>query len=289
MGINTEYQENYVASGERDTTGHGSKVLYFIQEFAPEAVYNFFRVVATDKKFKPSNLLKALDSIRNKDIDLVNISAGKHHKNCSGKCRLSSAIDELVREGTVIVAGAGNTKEGKSLGVFCPAKSSNSIAVGMSESICEASPSNQSMPIGVDSLESRPPGAYYAKRQSGYQYYPDETYCGYNGCSPMHSCENNRRIKYWDGNVEWEDTIPEIVAPGHLPIVDTHGTEAKLEPGTSYSAATVTGGLACVLSEIFPTQVTPQRIKRTVEASSKDLDCGIVGKFDLKELKRNLS
>jgi len=61
VDINTEYQENYVASGERDTTGHGSRVLYFIQKFAPEAIYNFFRIVATDKKFQTE---QSFESIR---------------------------------------------------------------------------------------------------------------------------------------------------------------------------------------------------------------------------------
>jgi len=60
-GMDTEYQDNYVASNERDTTGHGSRVLYFIQKFAPEAIYNFFRIVATDKKFQTE---QSFESIR---------------------------------------------------------------------------------------------------------------------------------------------------------------------------------------------------------------------------------
>jgi hypothetical protein len=220
---------------------------------------------------------------------LVNISAGKYHRDCGGECRICSIIDGLAQEDIVTIAGAGNRKADESLGVFCPAKSTSSIAVGMSQIICTATPNNKSMPLGANSLESRPPGAYWAKRHNAHEFYPNDTYCGFNGCSPIHQCENNRRVEYWEGNVDWDEAFPEVVAPGLMPMINESETGGELEPGTSFSTALVTGGVACILSEVFPNQVGPQRLKRTVEASSRNLDCGIVGQFDMEMLKDRLS
>jgi len=118
---------------------------------------------------------------------------------------------------------------------------------------------------------------------------PDDSYCSYRRCSPFQECENNRKTVYWDGNVDWDDYLPEIVAPGHRPLADVENGFFAIEPGTSYSTAVVSGSIATILSELFPNVPSPQRIKRSVEASAQELDCGIVGKLDMKELYRTLS
>lgn len=245
-------------------------------------------MIAEDGTFKPSNFLKALADVRGSNIDVINISAGKYHNNCRGRCRICEAVEAVTREGSVVIAGAGNRTEERSLDVFCPAQSSESIAVGMSETLCTASPrKNPSPPVGMG--DARPPGAYWVDMEAESMFHPDGSYCSYRSCSPFHECNDNRQTVYWNGNVDWNDYIPEIVAPGHKPAIDTQNGSAHIEPGTSYSAAVVSGGVATVLSEILPNSFSPQRIKRGVETSSRDLDCGMVGKFDMKQLLNILS
>ena len=289
-GMITDISENYVASGERDTTGHGTKVIDLLLTVAPDSSYKPMRIIADDKEFKPSNFLKAMDDILDANIDVVNISAGKYHHNCAGQCRICEAVDEVVRDGSVVVAGAGNRKEDKELDVFCPARSSESIAVGMSETLCTITASKKSeFPYRPDKL--RPPGAYWVDIDhidSTTEDLPDDTYCGYNACSPFHTCENNRKTIYWGGNVNWNYYVPEVVAPGHKPLVDYDDGTGLIEPGTSYSTAVVSGGIATVLSEVFPDLPSPQRVKRVIEATSRDLESGIVGKFDMQRLRDQL-
>lgn len=285
--ITIDFPENYVASDETDTTGHGTRVLDLISLFAPESIYKPLRVVAGDEKFKPSNFLKAMDDVRNANIDLVHISAGKYHENCGGRCRICEAVELVIRDGSVVVAGAGNRKEDRSLDVFCPARSPSSLAVGMSETLCTTSIDNPSLPVGADS--PRPPGAYWVDVDSDYPFYPTDTYCSYQSCSPFHECKNNRKTRYWEGNVDWDQYIPEVVAPGHKPLIDTNQLRGYIEPGTSYSAAVVSGGIAIVMSELFPDLPSPGRMRRAIETTALDLDCGIVGKFNMKGLRDALS
>jgi hypothetical protein len=48
-------QRNFVASDERDTTNHGTRVACILSRFAPKAVYSFYRTIAPDGEFTPSN------------------------------------------------------------------------------------------------------------------------------------------------------------------------------------------------------------------------------------------
>jgi len=284
LDITVDFPENYVASNDRDTTGHGTRVLDILSCFAPNSSYKPFRLIAEDEEFRPSNFLKAMDDVRNANIDVVNISAGKYHGKCGGQCRICEAVEDVTREGSIVVAGAGNRKENNSFDVFCPARSSRSIAVGMSETLCSATPpQNPLEPLGK--ADTRPPGAYWIDPHSEIPYHPDEAYCSYERCSPHQKCENNRQVIYWEGNVDWSDYIPEVVAPGHKPLVNVERGMAEIEPGTSYSTAVVSGGIATVMSEVFPNLPSPQSVKRAVEATSQDLNCGIVGKFDMKGLR----
>lgn len=287
MDITTDLPENYVASSDQDTTGHGSKVVGMIQPFAPDSTYKLFRVIAEDGTFRPSNFLKAMEDIRSSNNDVVNVSAGKFHENCASRCRISEAVDTVVRDGSIVVTGAGNRTSERQLGVFCPGKSTESIAVGMSETLCTATPQDTSTPMGAQ--QPRPPGAYWANSGSEFPFYPEDAYCSYKRCSPFHECDDNRKTVYWDGNVDWHDYVPEVVAPGHKPIFDRESDLFELEPGTSYSTAVVSGCIATVLSEVFPDVPSPHRVKRAVETSSRDVDCGVVGKLDMKSLYNALS
>lgn len=287
-GYTVDDSENYVASDERDTTGHGTKILTTINTFAPRSRYKLYRLIAGDGEFRPSNFLRAMDDVRDDDIDVVNISAGKYHESCGGRCRLCAAVEGVVRAGSTVVAGAGNRKGSRKLGVFCPARSSDSIAVGMSETLCNATPPKRDE-LHRTPNTTKPPGAYWGTVDPDRPYYPSDAYCSHRGCSPFDSCRANRQVIYWDGNVEWNDYLPEVVAPGHFPIANRSAGEFALEPGTSYSTAIVTGCIATVMSERFPDLPTPQRIKRALESTSRDLDCGIVGMIDMEQLLEAVS
>jgi hypothetical protein len=101
--------------------------------------------------------------------------------------------------------------------------------------------------------------------------------------------QQNRETVYWEGNVNWSNYVPEVVAPGHKPISDRENSLFKLEPGTSYSTAVVSGCIATVLSEVFPDVPSPQHVKRAVEATSQDVDEGMVGELDMKQLYNTVS
>jgi len=274
---------NYVASGARDTTGHGTTVMQFLDVFAPEAVYNLYRVVAEDEEFRVSNFLKAMADIRDRDTDVVNVSAGKYHADCGGRCRICEAVEAVIGDGTIVVAGAGHREPDRGLGVYCPARSTESIAVGMSETICTASPDSTNLLSEAAELY-RAPGSYWATEAVDNPSYPSDTYCGGVRCSPRNSCDENKVETYWYGNCEWEAYVPQVVAPGHWPLQSEDGDECGLEPGTSYSTAIVSGAIATVLSEIYPPIPTPQRVSRTVESTSQNMECGVVGKLDMTRL-----
>lgn len=281
-------KNNYIHSDEIDTTGHGAGVLNIISFFAAKSTYKFHRVVADDEDdFKPSSVLKALDSIRNDDVDIANLSLGMYRPNCQGDCRLCVAAREVTASGTLIAAGAGNDDPDEDREVFCPARSESTLAVGMSESICTASPP-KSHPTKSTEDMSRPPGAYWIDH-SGLDidspYLSDENYCSYARCSPFHECTNNRKMKYWEGNVSWENYLPETVAPGHYPRANpTNKREAFMAGGTSYSTAIVSGALAVILGELpLDKNPSPERIKRVIQSTSDHLACGHVGKFNAKE------
>lgn len=184
--VTTDVPENYVASSADDTTGHGSKVVEMLQSFAPDSTYKMFRVIAEDGEFRPSNFLKVMQDVRTSSIDIVNVSAGKFHEDCAARCRISEAVDAVARDGSVVVAGAGNRKPDRPLGVFCPAKAGESIAVAMSETLCTATPGESYTPIGSQS--PNPPGAYWATSSPEVPFYPNDAYCSYKRCSPFHEC-----------------------------------------------------------------------------------------------------
>lgn len=288
-GIHIANKENYVASTDDDTTGHGTKVTNILAQFAPDSIYKLHRIVAENSEFKPGNILKAMDNLKDSNVDIINISAGKYHFDCNAQCRICESVKSVVESGKVVVAGAGNKKSDQPRGIYCPATSTKTISVGMCESLCRASP-QQSSPryIGPDNRTYNPPGAYQVNGHDDIDFYPNESYCSYNGCSAFHECDENREMKYWDGNVKWKEEYPEVVAPGHKALWNSDNQQLELEPGTSYSAAAVSGGIATVLSEKFPEVCSPPRIRRKLQATAQQLDCGVVGLFDMSQLYDSL-
>jgi len=258
-----------------------------MSHLAPQATYKTFRVIAENGTFRPSNFLKAMQAIVEGNIDVVNLSAGKFHPNCNGECRICMAVEDVTNSGTIVVPGAGNKTRDKNRSVFCPAKSAETIAVGASETLCTASPEGDTSTL-IQGPSGRPPGSYWVKRDDPPPFYPDQNYCGHGGCSPFHDCENNQKTIYWNGNVEWKDYLPEVVAPGHIFLESETTGQTTLEPGTSYSCAVVSGGIATVMSDLLPKSPSPHQIRRAVEATSSELDCGMVGKFNMGELRKAL-
>jgi hypothetical protein len=288
LNVITEPERDYVAGEKRDTTGHGTKILGQLSLVAPDATFKTYRVIASDEEFRPSNFLKAMSEIAEANVDVVNISAGKFHSDCGTECRICMAAEDVVSTGCVVCAGAGNRKPDRELGLFCPAKSVKAVAVGTSETLCTASTGN-----GGDSLikgaSIDPPGSYWVKRSNPDPFYPNDNYCGYGNCSPFHECGEYQETVYWDGNAAWRAYTPEVVAPGHTVIQNEDTGEIALETGTSYSCAMVSGGIATVLSELLPDQPSQRRINNAVRATSRDLDCGPVGKFSTERPKGVLS
>ncbi|PHQ45732.1 hypothetical protein DJ68_11200 [Halorubrum sp. C3] len=47
-------QRHFVASDERETTNHGTRVAFILSRFAPKAVYSFYQTIAPDGEFSPT-------------------------------------------------------------------------------------------------------------------------------------------------------------------------------------------------------------------------------------------
>lgn len=250
--------ENYIASKDPITTGHGVDVTGAIWFIATELIYDFHRIVIDNGGFKPSNFLKAMENVRKSSVELVNISGGLHHTDCEQRCRICKATREVAASGKVVVAAAGDTTDGDSKGMYCPALSNKAISVGAFETRCECPmPSGPgSAGIGPDSL---PPGAYWIKeQQTGTVSGPtNEAFCSFKQCTPAHTCDAHRSEVVWDENVDHRNGEPDVYAPHH--VLRNDGSGPYIGLGTSFAAATVTGALADILSTVATERPMPTK------------------------------
>lgn len=242
------------------TTLHGHQILRIISKYAPEAIYETHRVIIETGEFKPSNFLKAMDNIRGRSVDIVNISGGKHHSGCKQRCRICTATREVVESGTIVVAGAGNNFSDDSKTLYCPALCSDAIAVGSFETRCGLRVGNgrgtdlhQTVPQNL-----HPPNSYWVH---GSEVAADNeptniAFCSGEGCSEWHSCSKHQIERLSDHNVGFSEAEPDVFAPDHYPFQRRDGT-VGLDVGTSFATAVVSGALADILSTIAQHRTLP--------------------------------
>jgi len=291
--IVTGVEENYVASKEVLTTPHGQHVLHIISEYAPEAIYDIHRIVIESGEFNPSNYLKAMGNVRDRSVEVVNISAGKHHEDCNQRCRICKAASEVVDSGTIVVAGAGNDAGGgerKSL--YCPALGTDTIAIGSYETRCGFDMQQKTGSLYRTVPQSiHPPGAYWS-RNSELSPEPEPTnipFCSRQGCSEFHSCEDYQKERLSDINVSFRQGEPDVFAPDHYIIPCEDGTP-RIRTGTSFAAALVSGALADILSSVmnhrpFP---TPEEVIEAIHSIPTTVEGTSQRKFNSQAVYQNL-
>jgi len=278
----TGVEENYIACTDTLTTTHGANILHMISEYAPESIYDTHRIIVDNGKFKPSNFLKAMENIKNRSVDIVNISGGKHHSDCSEKCRICRAARKVVDSGTIIVAGAGNQllgDEEKSL--YCPALCADTIAVGSYETRCglKIKPETEGDLFQTVPHALFPPGAYWVRNtEAANAGEPTYTpFCSGRGCYEGHSCDDHRQEQLSPINVSFKHGEPDVFAPDHY-VVERLDETPGIEAGTSYAAALVSGALADILSTVADRRPLPtpgevngaiRSIPTTVEGTSQ--------------------
>jgi hypothetical protein len=266
------------------TSPHGYNVTNIISKVAENANYNFFRIVADDKKFKVSNFLKAIEDVIEQDLDIVNISSGSHHENCRRLCRICDAINNVVSNNIVVVAGAGNAiDENKSM--HCPAFHDEVISVGGFHTYCTLDPSSMGSTPGFRPSPSLPPNCYYLEKPEvaeNPELY-DQHLCGQGACTPVNECEDFRREVIWDGNIDMGTSEPTVFGPSHFAVCLENG-DLLFKTGTSFSTAYVTGCLAGIFGALNRPNPTPSEVKSAISVRNTTVGDTNHRKFDSLEV-----
>lgn len=262
------HRENYVASEKPDTTGHGTAVFDYASAVAPKAIYNFYRVIAEDRrtgrgKAKRSNVVRAIAAAVEHGIDVLNLSLGVCHDagdgyDCGGQCRIGAEAKWAIEEHDItIVAAVGNEKTVDA--VTCPGLLDEVIGVGGFISLC----SNEIS----DSMED---SQYWIHNNKLYG-----PFCGQRGCQDGQDCTVNKKEVPWDGNAPFVNAKPDVLAPAIRASGDTQKREASLQSGTSFATPLVTSSLVSVLGDLILEEgkkPSPKQLREAATEASKGID-----------------
>jgi subtilisin family serine protease len=94
--------------GPEDECGHGTLVCLHLLADSPDS--RIISVKALDASGRGSRdaLIEALDVVRERSPDLVNISAGLYDPECRGDCVLCEAAARCASHGSILLVAAGN-------------------------------------------------------------------------------------------------------------------------------------------------------------------------------------
>lgn len=236
---------------------------------APAATLHYYRIIDEEGEYAIWDLIQALEDVKHSDMDIVNLSLGRHKPNCHGNCRECRVIEQVTESGTHVVAAAG---EGESkIGTWCPSKSSHSIAVGGFQDLCRFSPHVAPQSLWVQRSDPDPDEDSHS-----------ENYCSHLGCNERMECGRNRRRQSWPKNIDLQQNPPNTLSPVHH--VFENEDEADIEEGTSFSAGYVSGSLAAIFSLIQQGGIPePSDLIRSID-SLPNHSAGGVPFFDVSEL-----
>lgn len=265
---------------------HGLQVFDLLTAFCPDSSFFVYQVVDDDQNVFKVPIVDAIEQAIADDVDVLNISVGKHQRRCLQWCALCRSLNQAIREGVVPVAAAGHQEDGGET-VYCPAQVDEAVTVGGFVAECHADERPYPTP-GIPGPELRPPYAYWIKKRSDAKYpdkCPDENFCSYNRCSPDKSCEEYREERLWEYNVQPANDKPDILGPVHYPHLRRNGPP-YLAVGTSFSAPIVCGALAAIFGELFTKGVsTPPafRVKQTVKTGGTPIGNTGFNKFNSRQ------
>lgn len=269
-----------------DTTGHGKGVGSILFGGARNAEFSFYRVIRETGKVLQRDLLKAIHTAHNRDeVDLINLSLGFDHSqgdvSCdmpNEPCKVRFAVKQAVKDGSTVVAAAGNSDETDDEmndgAVCCPALLNEVISVGGMVPICTATPKNIDQPVGLGpSKRHLPPFACWVKRKDSEE--EGAPICSGLGCSPTETCEDNRVIWEWRGNVDHDPSEIDVLAPAAYPIENTKW-EPDITVGTSYAAPFVSAQVSEMIAflKLNDVEVEPSQIQAALTNTAKPVEEG---------------
>lgn len=270
---------DYTEANEDVTTQHGVQVTDLASAVAPEAQYNFYRIVDQDGVFSVSRFIKALGDAVDHDLDVLNLSLGLEHADCGGACRSCIVAERVADSGVLITAAAGNHPEDRR--VVCPARAESVLSVGTSEVICPARTSEETNSIRCGHLGTHTPGSYWIDPPPELlesvptpELYGGRAFCSHGGCSVSQECDTTGRERCSDFTVADISNV-DILSPGRYP--EKRSSGVHLCAGTSYSAAFVAGVATAIRAELAVRGVTldPQQLIRSLTTQGDELDCGV--------------
>lgn len=264
----------------RRTDDHGILVLEIAEYFATGASYYLFLAANEHEgreRIPQMAYGRAVERAIEKDIDVLNVSAGLSRPNCThGQCAYCALTREAVANGVTVVRAAGNNPDNP---VHCPANEERAICVGGVEVECTFR-----MGRRPGYRTPKPPGAYWTKLWSGYDEYPDGatggTYCTTRDCLPGEgTCENHKSVKAWDDNPVPAGDKPDVLAPVHYATMFDE-QYPFVWAASSFAAPVVTGCLAGTLSGVEGECPPPHEIREAVRRETSPVDSAPAGLFD---------
>lgn len=208
----------------------------------------------------------AIDAAVSENVDIINLSAGRHRPGCiGGACGFCRIAKSAFDEGVTIVTAAGDSLSGDHT-IYCPAYAEQIIGVGGFEVCCTFDPSGSKIPTEIKS-PIRPPLAYWTRKWSEYEYpagSTEEAYCSDRDCSLNGSCEQFRGFREWPKNPSPAGSKPDVLAPIHY--VEQIDYTPYILGGTSYGAPIVSGVIAWALDLLLDNQrsASPYQIQQAV-------------------------
>lgn len=269
-----------------DTTGHGKGVNSILYGSSKNVEFNFYRVVRENGVILQRDLLKAIGTAHKvHEVDVIHLSLGFDHSkdgvSCdmpNEPCKVRSAAKQAVDDNITVVAAAGNADPADEAendnGVCCPALLNEVISVGGMFPACTATfeESHSASTINPNNT-TLPPLACWIKEKG-----TEETgtpICSGLGCSPKDSCDDNRIVTEWEGNVNHEPSEIDILAPVVYPI-ENRDHEPDITSGTSYAAPFVTGLVAEITALLKENneQVDPTQIQAAIANTAEPVERG---------------
>ncbi|MEF8876603.1 MAG: S8 family serine peptidase, partial [Haloarculaceae archaeon] len=260
-----------------DTTGHGSIVTAILLAASYNIEFNFYRVTQSNGLIQQRHLQNAIGMAHiEHDIDVINLSIGTDHSDngstdCSRNrtpCKISEAALKCIDDGITIVAAGGNRQQLDSLS--CPASVDEVICVGGYIPKCSARLTING-PLSVGGKYRKPPNACWINRPDDIG--TDEVLCSGQDCSPMHSCNGNRKDVEWEGTIASTGTKPDILAPCAIPVIVG---VPQISIGTSWATPFVTATTAEIVARVrdHGTDTSPQTLRQGIIEGAVPLDNG---------------